>query len=107
MGGVIFVNLVLIVCALWVFVDATNNKIGVHTIKEGLNKGYKRGTSPVGWGVCSIFILPFIIYMASRKSLIERAKTNPVNTDKNTGLIILFLIWAGLTMFTYREVLFS
>ncbi|EKN6166710.1 hypothetical protein HV077_07925 [Citrobacter freundii] len=107
MGGVILVNLVLVVCAFWVFVDAANNKIGVHTITEGVSKGYKSGISPVVWGVGSLFILPFIIYMARRKSLIERAKSNPVDTDKNTGFIILFLILAGLIMFTYRDVLFS
>lgn len=51
MGGVILVNLVLVVCAFWVFVDAANNKIGVHTITEGVSKGYKSGISPVVWGL--------------------------------------------------------
>lgn len=106
MAGVIFINLVIIVCSFWVFNDAASNKIGVHPIKDGVSKGYKSGVSPVVWGVGTFFVIPFFIYLLRRKSLIEVAKENPTVTDKSKGFIILFLIMSGLLMFSFKDVLF-
>lgn len=106
MIGVVFTNLVVVVCSFWVFVDAANNKIGVHTIQDGINKGQKNGFSPVVWGVGAFFIIPFFIYLFRRKTLLLLAKENPVETDKSKGFIILFLIISGLLMFSFRDILF-
>ncbi|HEJ9179942.1 TPA: hypothetical protein SML65_004289 [Serratia marcescens] len=106
MAGVIFVNLVIIVCAFWVFNDAANHKVGVYKIKEGHSKGYSAGLSPIVWGVGSLFIFMFFIYLVRRKALITSAIDNPVDTDKSTGFIILFLITSALLMFSFRDILF-
>jgi len=106
MAGVIFINLVIVVCAFWVFNDAANHKIGVYKIKEGNSKGYSTGLSPIVWGAGSLLIFTFFIYLVRRKSLITLAQDNPVDTDKSTGFIILFLIVSGLLMFSFRDVLF-
>jgi hypothetical protein len=49
MIGGIFINLVIVVCCFWVFFDAANNHIGMHTVKDGVNKGYRSGLSPIVW----------------------------------------------------------
>lgn len=106
MAGVIFINLVIVVCAFWVFNDAANNKIGVYKIKDGVSKGYSTGLSPIVWGAGSLFIFMFFVYLLRRKSLIAAAKENPVKTDKSTGFIILFLLVSALLMFSFRDILF-
>ncbi|HCR2154484.1 TPA: hypothetical protein OND32_002410 [Enterobacter asburiae] len=107
MAGSIFIDLIIVSCSLWAFSDAIRNDIGAYTIEDGINKGYKNGISPVVWGVGSLFVLPFIIYVFRRKSLISQAKDHPVKTDRSLGFIILFLVTASLLMFSYRDILFS
>lgn len=51
MVGGILINLVIVVCCFWVFLDAANNHIGMHTVKDGINKGYRSGLSPIVWGL--------------------------------------------------------
>ncbi|WP_262032684.1 hypothetical protein [Serratia liquefaciens] len=107
MAGSIFIDLVLIVCSFWAFIDAASNRVGSYKISDGINKGYKNGASPVVWGIGSFFLIPFVIYLFRRKKLIEDAKENPVDTDKSRGFIIIFIVVAAIQLYAYREVLFS
>lgn len=107
MAGVIFIDFIIVTCAVWAFSDAIRNNIGSYTIEDGINKGYKNGLSPIVWGIGSLFILPFIVYIFRRKSLISQAKEHPVKTDRSLGFIVLFIVTAALLMFSYRDVLFS
>lgn len=107
MIGVVLINLVIVVCAFWVFYDAANNKIGVYKIKDGVSKGYSAGLSPIVWGVGSaLTLIMLFIYLLRRKSLIAKAKENPVETDKSIGFIIIFLIMSALLIFSFKEILF-
>lgn len=106
MIGGIFINLVIIVCCFWVFFDAANNHIGMHTVKDGVNKGYRSGLSPIVWGASSLFVFPFFIYLYRRKTLLSIAKEYPVQTDKSTGFIIVFLIVSAVMIYSFKDFLF-
>ncbi|MEW8796916.1 hypothetical protein AB2523_25090 [Klebsiella michiganensis] len=106
MIGGILVNFIVVVCCFWVFFDAASNKIGMHKVKDGVNKGYRSGVSPIVWGAGSLFIIPFFIYLFRRKTLLSIAKENPVITDKSTGFIIMFLIVSIVMLYSFKEYVF-
>ncbi|MBL1541370.1 hypothetical protein ELD63_33070, partial [Klebsiella pneumoniae] len=77
-----------------------------HTVKDGVNKGYRSGLSPIVWGASSLFIFPFFIYLYRRKTLLSIAKEYPVQTDKSTGFIIVFLIVSAVMIYSFKDFLF-
>lgn len=103
-GGII-INMVIVICSFWVFIDATNHNIGTYSVYE---KGCwrKKGFPPIVWGVGSLFLLPFFIYIFDRKKLIDTANNTPVKTDKSLGFLLFFLITSGLMIFNFSDVLF-
>lgn len=106
MLGSIFVDVLVIICAFWTFFDAANHKIGVRVLQDGFYKGQKRGFHPVVWAIGAIFILPFVIYLFQRKSLITAAQQNPADTDKSLGFIILLILIAVITIYSYKDWIF-
>ncbi|SUY91404.1 Uncharacterised protein [Klebsiella pneumoniae] len=102
----ILIHAVLVVCAFWVFYDCVEHKIGIYSPVVGVDKGYRKGMSPIIWGISCFFIVPFFIYLFMRKSLIQRAIDNPAQTDKSMGFIILFILISVLTVYSYKDYLF-
>lgn len=92
-------TLVPIICAFWVFIDACNNHIGVY--RDEQQKIH--GRSPIWWGVVTLLLvfifLPY--YLIERKSMLEKAKTNPVSSDKSIGILIL-LVLSGILFWYFH-----
>ncbi|HFS8942377.1 TPA: hypothetical protein ACH1TP_002917 [Enterobacter roggenkampii] len=106
MAAGVIIDVVLLICVFWVFFDAANHHIGSYVVSDGIQKGYRKGLHPVVWAVLSIFVLPFILYLVRRKSLLNTAKMHPATTDKSVGFIILLLLVSGLVLYSYRDYLF-
>jgi hypothetical protein len=76
----------------WVYWDATAKKIG----RIPGRKGY--ANYPAGfWAflTCWIWLLGFTVYMSNRRSLIELAKTNPIEV-KRRGFKLSVFVFFGL-----------
>ncbi len=106
MVGSILIHVVFVVCSFWVFFDCVKHNIGVYVPITGVDKGYRKGFSPVIWGIGCFLVVPFFIYMFMRTSLIKVAATYPSKTDKSSNFIILFLLVFVLTMYTFKDFLF-
>ena len=81
----------MIISIVWVYFDATNNKIG--KIKGGGAFSISAGE----WFVicCLLWIVAFPIYIFKRSKLIEKAKVNPVEVgNRNIKLIVISLLAA-------------
>lgn len=84
----------IIVCtAIWVYLDATKNKIG--KIKEA---GGMFNMSAGAWSVVTLllWIIGFPAYLIKRGALIERAKENPVEVKGRGGKTAVLGIIGGL-----------
>ncbi|MBA5235268.1 hypothetical protein H2Y54_01700 [Pectobacterium aroidearum] len=103
MVGNILIDLVIYVCAFWVFFDAASNRIGGYKTELGNHTG----VSPFIWAIGSLFIIPFVVYLFRRNKLIQYAKENPVDTDKSKYGILLFIVIAALVAFSYKDSLIS
>lgn len=103
MAGNILIDLVIYICASWVFFDATKNRIGGYKTELGNHTG----VSPFVWAIGTLFIIPFVVYLFRRNKLITYAKENPVDTDMSKYGILLFIVIAALVAFSYKDYLFS
>jgi len=70
--------LLVTACAVWVYLDATKNKIGKNSEGGFLN------ISAGAWGACSLglWIIAFPLYLISRKKLVATAKEFPVEVNR-------------------------
>ncbi|GAA5786886.1 hypothetical protein [Chitiniphilus shinanonensis] len=96
---ILIFNLLIVMSAIWVFYDATQNKIGRIPNQKGFTN-----LPAGGWAACTLglWIVAFPVYLARRESLIRNAESNPVETS-NQGLkfgifIVLGVLVVLLTM---------
>jgi len=87
---------VVAVSAVWVYLDATKNKIG--KIPDG--KGMFN-MSAGAWGVVTLllWIIGFPAYLIKRGTLIEKAKENPIEISGRNGKTAALSIVGGLWVF--------
>lgn len=87
---------VIAISAVWVYLDATKNKIG--KIPDG--KGMFN-MSAGAWGVVTLllWIIGFPAYLIKRGDLIEKAKENPIDVKGRSGKAVAFSIIGGLWVF--------
>ncbi|WP_299773007.1 hypothetical protein [uncultured Pseudoteredinibacter sp.] len=91
--------LVTTMCAVWVYLDATKNKIGKTPEGGFLN------ISAGAWGVCSLglWVVAFPLYLIFRSKLIKNAKDHPVAVSKRglkaTLIGILGISWFVLSAY--------
>ena len=85
------IPLIVVASAVWVYWDASSNKIGPVPDKKSFNQ------SAFMWGLGCIFlwIVVFPVYLVKRKQLIEAAKEHPVE-EKQRGLKVGMLIFMAL-----------
>lgn len=86
MFGIIAI-LIVVITSIWIYIDATKNKIGKILDEKGMFN-----ISPGEWtaGALLLWIIVFPAYLIKRKSLIEKAKKFPVDT-KGRGLKTILL----------------
>ncbi|MGH8396828.1 MAG: hypothetical protein ACRETA_01095 [Gammaproteobacteria bacterium] len=80
---------VVVITAVWVYIDATKNKIGkIHGIKSVFNM------SAGAWGVVTLllWIIGFPAYLIKRSDLIDKAKENPVEAKGRAAKAIALSI---------------
>ncbi|WP_404698610.1 hypothetical protein [Raoultella planticola] len=106
MIGGILIHIAFVVCSFWVFFDCVKHKIGVYVPVTGVDKGYRKGFSPVIWAMGCFLVIPFLIYMFMRASLIKAATTYPVETDKSSNFMILALLVFALSLYSFKDFLF-
>ncbi|MFC2974364.1 hypothetical protein ACFOJE_19400 [Azotobacter bryophylli] len=97
MGNTIITAIVAL-SAVWVYVDATNHKIGKTPGGGFFN------LSAGAWGVLMLllWIVAFPSYLIKRGSLIEKAAHSPIEANgRSTKIAILAVIGAVFTAFTY------
>ena len=82
-------------CSLWVYIDASGDKIG-RTPQGGL---FNIGAG--WWGVLSflLWIVIFPLYLIKRKKLIALAKTYPIEPKARKFKIIIFVLICALLIF--------
>lgn len=87
---------VVVGSALWVYVDATNNKIGKVPEAKGMFN------MPAGaWSIVTLllWIVGFPAYLIKRRALIARAKEHPVEVSGRLGktavLAVVGVAWLG------------
>lgn len=87
---------VIAASAVWVYLDATKNKIG--KIPDG--KGMFN-MSAGAWGVVTLllWIIGFPAYLIKRGALIEKAKENPIEISGRTGKAAVLSIVGSLWVF--------
>jgi hypothetical protein len=92
MSSAIFL-IVITGSAIWVYLDATKNKIGKVKDKKGFFN-----LSAGAWGASTLgfWIISFPSYLIKRKALLEIAKTSPVEVKGRAGKTIVFVIVGGL-----------
>ncbi len=101
MLGIVLVT-VISATALWVYLDATRNKIG-----KIPGTGGAFNMSAGAWGAVTLllWIVGFPAYLIKRGSLIAQAKDKPIEVTgrggKATVLGILGGVWVALTVATY------
>jgi hypothetical protein len=83
--------LIIVLSAIWVYWDATSNKIG--KVSDG---GGLFNMSAGAWSVVTMFlwIVGFPAYLIKRGSLVERAKAQPVEI-KGRGIKLSILCVIG------------
>jgi len=92
MVNVIIVAIV-VASAIWVYLDATKNKIG-----KVKGSGGMFNMSAGAWSVVTLFlwVIGFPAYLIKRGSLIEKAKETPVEVTGRTGKIAALGIVGGI-----------
>ena len=81
MATVIAVALVAI-SAVWVYLDATKNKIGKNPGEKGM---FNMSAGAWGAATLGLWIVAFPSYLIKRSDLIEKAKENPVDVKGSGG----------------------
>lgn len=87
-------------CAVWVYLDATKNKIGKTSVGGVFNM------SASAWGTVSllIWIIAFPAYLIKRNSLKSIAEEHPVNVNgrgwKATLIGVIGLVWFILVAYS-------
>jgi hypothetical protein len=85
--------------AIWVYIDATKNKIGKITNRKGMFN-----LSAGAWAAATLFlwIVAFPSYLINRSTLSEKAKDNPINVKQRLGkIVVLSLLGALVILFTF------
>jgi hypothetical protein len=92
MGNTIVVA-IIVVSAVWVYMDATGHKIG--RVKEA---GGLFNMSAGAWSVVTMFlwIVGFPAYLIKRSALIERAETTPVEVGGRWVKVVVLCVVGGL-----------
>lgn len=82
--------LIVPISALWVYIDATNNKIGKIPDRKSFSN-----LSAGGWSIVTLglWIIAFPTYLIKRKSLLELAKSHPVEVKFKPLKIIILIIF--------------
>jgi len=82
--------------AAWIYWDATDKKIG----KIPGEKGFSN-MSAGGWGTVTalLWVVGFPIYLSKRNSLIERAKTQPIEVKRRWLKLSIFLLLGALGVY--------
>jgi hypothetical protein len=80
--------LIVALSAVFVYYDATNNRIG----KIPNDRGFAN-LHAGGWAIATLFlwIIAVPVYLINRKSLIQKAETHPLEA-KHKGLVLGVLI---------------
>lgn len=97
----LIIVLVVVITAVWVYLDATKNKIGKVKNSKGMFN-----MSAGAWGTVTLFlwIIGFPAYLIKRSSLIEKAKESPVvvegagRTVKTAVLAIIGVLFIFVTV---------
>lgn len=91
----LLILVVVTVSAVWVYIDATNHRIG----KQPNERGFFN-LSAGGWGavVLLLWIVAFPCYLAKRSDLIAKAKKSPVLVTSKAGPLLLIVAGGGLLM---------
>lgn len=99
-----FLIVVIVISAIWVYWDATENKIGkVVGLKSAFNM------SAGAWSIVTLllWIIGFPAYIVKRSSLIETAKTSPVEVKgriiKLSILAIVGVLWIASTFLNLNK----
>jgi hypothetical protein len=84
---------VVAVSAVWIYLDATKNKIGKISYARSLFN-----ISAGAWGVVTfgLWIIAFPAYLIKRNDLIRKAKENPIEVKNRGGKAAALLIIGGL-----------
>lgn len=84
---------IIVICALWVYWDATGNKIGKVPAAGGVFN-----MSAGAWSVVTLFlwIIGFPAYLIKRSALIERAKGQPIEVKGRIVKLLILAIIGGL-----------
>lgn len=95
----VLVIAIIVICALWVYWDATGKKIGKVPAAGGMFN-----MSAGAWSVVTLllWIIGFPAYLIKRSALIERAKGQPVEIKgrgiKMAILAVIGVLWVLLTL---------
>jgi len=73
-----FLFIIIVASALFVYWDATKNKIGRIPTEKGL---FNMSASSWAFSMFLIWIVAFPAYLLKRKGLIERAKNQPIEVS--------------------------
>lgn len=94
-GGVIVA--VVVASAIWVYLDATKNKVG-----KVPGAGGMFNMSAGAWATVTLllWIIGFPAYLIKRNSLIERAKSDPVEVGGRGAKTAVLSVLGGLWVFT-------
>jgi len=90
----LIITIVVIISSIWVYLDATKNKIGKIKDEKGLFN-----MSAGAWALVTLllWIVGMPAYLIKRKSLIEKAEDHPVETSGRV-IKILGLLLIGILM---------
>ncbi len=82
--------------AAWVYWDATDKKIG----KIPGEKGFSN-MSAGGWGTVTalLWLVGFPVYLSKRNSLVERAKTQPIEVKRRWLKLSIFCLFGALGVY--------
>jgi hypothetical protein len=89
----VLVVAIIVISALWVYWDATGNRIGKIPGAGGV-----LNMSAGAWAVVTMFlwIIGFPIYLIKRSTLIEKAKSQPVEVKGRLVKLVILAIIGGL-----------
>jgi len=84
---------IVVVSAIWVYIDATNNKVG-----KVPGKGGMFNMSAGGWASVTLllWIIGFPAYLLKRSALIAQAKTTPVEVSGRPVKVGLLFVIGGV-----------
>ena len=89
----LIVTLLVVASSIWVYWDATSNKIGKYSDAKGMFN-----MSAGAWAVVTLllWIIVFPAYLIKRSSLIEKAKDSPIDVSWRGGKLAALSIVGGL-----------